>query len=224
MDCHGTQAQSYGDPTPHIRKSKGLSAAFTSSQSQASDSVEGQEKRSNGQDRGGGTEWVEESGGITSSESSHGNEGISMGREGNKDEGGDEDRSNEVKLAVYDYESERKVKKRTHMRLVTTFLSVIVQSTAAIIGLHFVEQSSRASNLFTCVLVTNLIGFIFLMALMWPNRHTNSPAAANALGRLGSSAAVLGFLFMMAINLPMWLILLACVALLAIMLLSSLEK
>ena len=221
MACPGTQAQSYGDPTPHIRKSKGILAALTSSQSQASDSVEDHEKRSNGQDMGGGTEWTEESGEITISESSDGNGGISMG---NKDEGGNEDTGHEDKIRVYELELESwtKVKKRTHMKLVTTFLSVIIQSTAAVIGLHFVEQSSRASNLFTCVLITNLIGFVFLMALMWPNRHTNSPAAANALGRLGSSAAVLGFLFMMAINLPMWLILLACVALLAIMLLSSL--
>ena len=164
---------------------------------------------------------LKESGKITSSESSDGNGGISMG---NKDEGGNEDTGHEVKLTVHDSVSEGKVKKGTHMRVVTTFLAVIVQSTATVIGLHFVEQSSRASNLFTCVLITNLIGFVFLMALMWPNRHTNSPAAANALGRLGSSAAVLGFLFMMAINLPMWLILLACVALLAIMLLSSLDK
>ena len=221
MACPGTQAQSYGDPTPDILKSKVRSAAFTSSQSQASESVEGQKKRSNGQDRGGGTEWVEESGEITSSESSDGNGGISMG---NKDEGGDEDTGHEVKITVYDSESGRKVKKQTPMRSGTTLLSVIVQSTAAVIGLHFVEKSSRACMLFTLALSANLMGFILLMALIWPNRHTNSPAVANALGRLGSSAAVLGFLFMMAINLPMWLILLACVALLAIMLLSSLEK
>ena len=120
---------------------------------------------------------------------------------------------------VGELESRRRVRNLSYTGLVNTFVAIIIQSTAAVIALHFDELSYLAKKLFLCVLVTNLVGFLCLMAALWPSRHT-SPMAAGILGRAGSVAAAFGSLLMMAIKLLHWFIVPACLVVLAVFVLS----
>lgn len=100
---------------------------------------------------------------------------------------------------VGELESRRRVRNLSYTGLVNTFVAIVVQSTAAVIALHFNGLSYLAKKLFLCVLVTNLVGFLCLTAALWPSRHT-SPMDAGVLGRAGSAAAAFGLLLMMAIK------------------------
>lgn len=208
------------DPAPHIRLH---TIPFGISQASGSGSpVEGQGESSGGQDGGSGARSQGEGsdGGIGGE--GDGDEGIGGGiggggqGEGNGDEGGEEGRGR-----VGDVEIGRRVRNARPTTLAEIFLALSAQSTAAAIALHFLGLSSGDRGLLVSVLVINLMGYVLCTAAIWQS-HT-SPRASRILGRIGSAATSLGFILMIAMILPsylLWMIVLACLVLLAVFIYS----
>ncbi len=97
-----------------------------------------------------------------------------------------------------------------------TFIALVAQSIATVIALHFLGLSSGARGLLVSILATNLVGFVCCTAALLQS-HT-SPRASGILGQTS-----LGFILMIAMILPpylLWMIALACLALLAVFVLS----
>ena len=196
------------DPAPHI--------------SGSGSPVEGQGESSGGQDGGiGAGSQVEGSDGVIGGEGD-GDEGIGGGiggggqGEGNGDEGGEEGRGR-----VGAVEIGRRVRSSRRPTLAEIFIGFTAQSTAAAITLHFLGLSSGSRGLLVSVLVANLLGFVCCTAALWQSQR--SPRASGILGRIGSAAISLGFILMIAMILPpylLWMIVLACLALLAVFILS----
>lgn len=110
------------------------------------------------------------------------------------------------------------------LTMAKTSLVVIAQSTTVVIGLNFPVQSSTARGFRVGALGTNLVSFVFSMAAICQS-HSNT-RYAEIWDRLGTLAAALGYILMIAINLPIylgWMIPLAGIALLAIFMKSFLK-
>ncbi|KAL4632093.1 hypothetical protein ACB092_04G026800 [Castanea dentata] len=87
-------------------------------------------------------------------------------------------------------------------------------STSVIAAFNFDGQSSSTKALLVCVVVSNLVGYLCcITAIMLIERR---PQIARVLGGIGSAAATMGFLLMIATFLPsylVWIVGLACVPL-----------
>lgn len=114
-------------------------------------------------------------------------------------------------------------------QIANIFLPIIFQSIAIIMGIDEAQLSTtgRAIRYFSTII--NLLGFLCCAAVLC-QPHTNprvarilNPRIAGILSRIGSALAILGFISMMAINIPLhlsWVIGLAFLAVLAIFVLD----
>ena len=137
-------------------------------------------------------------------------------RDGNKDIDVEESRS-----MVGDIEKAMGVKNSRPMKIVEIFIAVIAQSTAAVIAVDFLGISTGTKDLLYCALITNLFGFVCCTAALW--QSDTQPETAKLLGKIGSAAATLGFILMVAMILPiylLWIIGVACLALLVVFVIS----
>lgn len=134
--------------------------------------------------------------------------------EGKRDKGVEEGR-------VGDVENAKGGKNSRPMKKVEIFIAVIVQSTAAATAIDFLRISSGTRGLLVATLLTNLVGFVFCTAALWQS-HT-LPESAKILGNIGCATATLGFILMVAMILPpylIWVIGVACLALLVVFAIS----
>ena len=137
-------------------------------------------------------------------------------RDGNKDIDVEESRS-----MVGDIEKAMGVKNSRPMKIVEIFIAVIAQSTAAVIAVDFLGISTGTKDLLYCALTTNLFGFVCCTAALWLS--DTHPETAKLLGKIGAAAATLGFILMVAMILPiylLWIIGVACLALLVVFVIS----
>ena len=114
-------------------------------------------------------------------------------------------------------ENRREARNARLTRLAEIFIAFTAQSTSTAIALHFLGLSSGVRGLLVSILITNLVGFVCCTAALWQS-HT-SPSASGLLGMAGSAAISLGFILMIAMILPpylLWMIALACLALLPV--------
>ena len=203
------------DPTaPHIGKTGGSMFGFSFSQ----DSIGGQGESSGGQEvvsgaanAGGGSEGSTGSGG--GEENNEGMVGGGVGDQGNGDDG----RDDRGRRRGGDVEDGRRPRKSRAARMAEIFIMVIAQTAAAVIGIYFLGLSSRGRGLLISALGTNLFGFMSCMAALWQNDI--NPHAADIWANIGSVAGALGFILMIAMVLPpylLWMIIMACIGLLAI--------
>ena len=136
--------------------------------------------------------------------------------EGKRDKGVEERRSR-----VGDVEKAMGGKNSRPMKKVEIFIAVIVQSTAAATAIDFLRISSGTRGLLIATLLTNLVGFVFCTAALWQS-HTLLESA-KILGNIGCATATLGFILMVAMILPpylIWVIGVACLALLVVFAIS----
>ena len=137
-------------------------------------------------------------------------------RDGNKDIDVEESRS-----MVGDIEKAMGGKNSRPMKIVEIFIAVIAQSTAAVIAVDFLGISTGTKDLLYCALITNLFGFVCCTAALW--QSDTQPETAKLLGKIGAAAATLGFILMVAMILPiylLWIIGVACLALLVVFVIS----
>ena len=137
-------------------------------------------------------------------------------RDGNKDIDVEESRS-----MVGDIEKAMGGKNSRPMKIVEIFIAVIAQSTAAVIAVDFLGISTGTKDLLYCALITNLFGFVCCTAALW--QSDTQPETAKLLGKIGSAAATLGFILMVAMIVPiylLWIIGVACLALLVVFVIS----
>lgn len=137
-------------------------------------------------------------------------------RDGNKDIDVEESRS-----MVGDIEKAMVGKNSRPMKIVEIFIAVIAQSTAAVIAVDFLGISTSTKDLLYCALITNLFGFVCCTAALW--QSDTHPETAKLLGKIGSAAATLGFILMVAMIVPiylLWIIGVACLALLVVFVIS----
>lgn len=93
--------------------------------------------------------------------------------------------------------------------IANTFLPIILQSIAIITAIDGGQLSTRGRVIRSLSMIINLAAFICCTAVLWP-LHTNprvargimNPGIAEILSSIGSALAVLGFISMMAIYLP----------------------
>lgn len=112
------------------------------------------------------------------------------------------------------------------------FLPIIIQSVANIMAIDEAQLSTTGRVMRSLSMVINLLGFICCcVAVLWPP-NTNRGAGRRwipkipGISRIGSALAVLGFVSMMAINLPLylsWIMYLAFLVLLVIFLVDISE-
>ena len=136
--------------------------------------------------------------------------------EGKRDKGVEEGGS-----MVGDVEKAMGGKNSRPMKKVEIFIAVIVQSTAAATAIDFLRISSGTRGLLVATLLTNLVGFVFCTAALWQS-HTLLESA-KILGNIGCATATLGFILMVAMILPpylIWVIGVACLALLVVFAIS----
>lgn len=184
-----------------------------------------QDEGSDGSVAGGGGDQDEGSdGGITGGGGDQdegrdrgiGGGGRGGNRDGNKDIDVEESRS-----MVGDTEKAIGGKNSRPMKIVEIFIAVIAQSTAAVIAVDFLGISTGTKDLLYCALITNLFGFVCCTAALW--QSDTHPETAKLLGKIGSAAATLGFILMVAMILPiylLWIIGVACLALLVVFVIS----
>ena len=182
-----------------------------------------QDEGSDGGETGGGRDQDEGSdGGITGGggdQDEGRDKGIGGGggnRDGNKDIDVEESRS-----MVGDIEKAMGGKNSRPMKIVEIFIAVIAQSTAAVIAVDFLGISTGTKDLLYCALTTNLFGFVCCTAALWLS--DTHPETAKLLGKIGAAAATLGFILMVAMILPiylLWIIGVACLALLVVFVIS----
>lgn len=109
------------------------------------------------------------------------------------------------------------------------YLPIIVQSIANIMAIDEAQLSTAGRVVRSLSMIINMLGFICCAAVLWlPNSNRRIarkliPRIAE-ISRIGSALAVLGFVSMMAIDLPLylsWIMYLAFLVLLAIFLLDN---
>ncbi|XP_050254950.1 probable leucine-rich repeat receptor-like protein kinase At1g35710 [Quercus robur] len=174
----------------------------------------GQEVVSGAADAAGGSEGSTGSGGGEGN-----NEGMVGGGlgQGNGDDGHD-DRG---RRGGGDVEDGRRPRNSRGARMAEIFIMVIAQTAAAAIGIDFLGLSSRGRGLLIFALGTNLFGFMCCVAAIWQNDM--NPHAAEIWANIGSVAGALGFILMLAMVLPpylLWMIIMACIGLLVIVVFS----
>ncbi|KAF3974357.1 hypothetical protein CMV_002310 [Castanea mollissima] len=187
---------------------------------------------------GGGRDQDEGSdGGVTggAGDQDEGSDGGITGGGGDQDEGRDRgigggggNRDGDRDIDVEDSRSmfseiEKAIggKNSRPMKIVEIFIAVIAQSTAAVIAVDFLGISTGTKDLLYCALITNLFGFVCCTAALW--QSDTQPETAKLLGKIGSAAATLGFILMVAMILPiylLWIIGVACLALLVVFVIS----
>ncbi len=99
-------------------------------------------------------------------------------------------------------------------RLTKMSVTVATQTSTSIIAIHFSGQSSSIKVFLVFVVVSNLLSYLCCITVVLVI-HTK-PWAARVLGGIGSAAAATGFLLMIAMFLPsylVWMVGLACTAL-----------
>lgn len=114
-------------------------------------------------------------------------------------------------------------------QIANIFLPIIIQSIAIIMDIDEAQLSTTGRVILYFSTIINLLGFLCCAAVLC-QPHTNprvarilNPRIAGILSRIGSALAVLGFISMMAINLPLhlsWVIGLAFLAALAMFVLD----
>lgn len=106
------------------------------------------------------------------------------------------------------------------------FLPIIGQSIASIMAVDEAQLSTTGRVIRSLSMIINLLGFVSCAAVLWqPNTNPRVARILNpriaVISRMGSALAVLGFISMMAIKLPLylsWIMYLAFLVLLAIFL------
>uniref|UniRef100_A0A2N9G5K9 Uncharacterized protein n=1 Tax=Fagus sylvatica TaxID=28930 RepID=A0A2N9G5K9_FAGSY len=99
-------------------------------------------------------------------------------------------------------------------KLTKMSVTVATQTSTSVIALHFSGQSSSIKVFLVFVVVSNLLSYLCCITVVLVI-HTK-PWAARVLGGIGSAAAATGFLLMIAMFLPsylVWMVGLACTAL-----------
>ena len=186
---------------------------------------------------GGGDQDEGSDGGVTGGggDQDEGSDGGITGGGGDQDErrdrdigggGGNRDRNKDIDVEesrsmVGDIEKAMGVKNSRPMKIVEIFIAVIAQSTAAVIAVDFLGISTGTKDLLYCALITNLFGFVCCTAALW--QSDTQPETAKLLGKIGAAAATLGFILMVAMILPiylLWIIGVACLALLVVFVIS----
>ena len=186
---------------------------------------------------GGGDQDEGSDGGVTGGggDQDEGSDGGITGGGGDQDErrdrdigggGGNRDRNKDIDVEesrsmVGDIEKAMGVKNSRPMKIVEIFIAVIAQSTAAVIAVDFLGISTGTKDLLYCALTTNLFGFVCCTAALWLS--DTHPETAKLLGKIGAAAATLGFILMVAMILPiylLWIIGVACLALLVVFVIS----
>ena len=186
---------------------------------------------------GGGDQDEGSDGGVTGGggDQDEGSDGGITGGGGDQDErrdrdigggGGNRDRNKDIDVEesrsmVGDIEKAMGVKNLRPMKIVEIFIAVIAQSTAAVIAVDFLGISTGTKDLLYCALITNLFGFVCCTAALW--QSDTHPKTAKLLGKIGAAAATLGFILMVAMILPiylLWIIGVACLALLVVFVIS----
>ncbi|KAK9997466.1 hypothetical protein SO802_022152 [Lithocarpus litseifolius] len=206
---------------------------------QANGSAKGQQDNSGGQKEGTGAANVAEGkdkavdGGVRDQDEARDGGIANGGRGGVQDEGSDrgigkggggghreknrDTGVEEGRCRVGDVEKAMGGKNSRPMKKVEIFIAVIVQSTAAVIAIDFLGLSSGTRGLLVATLLTNLVGFVFCSAALW--QSDTLPESAKILGNIGCATATLGFILMVAMILPpylIWVIGVACLALLVV--------
>ncbi|KAK9997470.1 hypothetical protein SO802_022156 [Lithocarpus litseifolius] len=99
-------------------------------------------------------------------------------------------------------------------KLAIMSITVAAQTSASVIVFHFTGKSCSNKAFLVCVMVGNLVGFLCsITAVLLTHRKRR---VAGVFGRIGSAAAATGFLLMIAMFLPsylVWIVGIACVAL-----------
>ncbi|XP_050258809.1 uncharacterized protein LOC126703780 [Quercus robur] len=93
-------------------------------------------------------------------------------------------------------------------------ITVAAQTSATVIVFHFTGKSCSNKVFLVCVVVGNLVGYLCSIAAVLLTHR--KPRIAGVFGRIGSAAAATGFLLMIAMFLPsylVWIVGIACVAL-----------
>jgi hypothetical protein len=106
-------------------------------------------------------------------------------------------------------------------RLTKMSVTVATQTSTSIIAIHFSGQSSSIKVFLVFVVVSNLLSYLCCITAVLVI-HTK-PWAARVLGGIGSAAAATGFLLMIAMFLPsylVWIVGLACVGLFIVLALT----
>ena len=99
-------------------------------------------------------------------------------------------------------------------KLTKMSVTVATQTSTSVIAIHFSGQSSSIKVFLVFVVVSNLLSYLCCITAVLVI-HTK-PWAARVLGGIGSAAAATGFLLMIAMFLPsylVWMVGLACIAL-----------
>ncbi|KAF3960799.1 hypothetical protein CMV_014516 [Castanea mollissima] len=83
-------------------------------------------------------------------------------------------------------------------------ITVATQTSASVIVFHFGSQSSSTKVFLVCVVVSNLVGYLSsIIAVLLIHRK---PQIARVFGGIGSAAVTTGFLLMIAMFLPSYLV------------------
>ena len=99
-------------------------------------------------------------------------------------------------------------------KLAMMSITVAAQTSATVIVFHFTGKSCSNKVFLVCVVVGNLVGYLCSIAAVLLT-HRN-PRIAGVFGRIGSAAAATGFLLMIVMFLPsylVWIVGIACGAL-----------
>ena len=199
----------------------------------------GQGQRSSG--TAGGSEAGNAGGSIEGGGGGDENEiighGIGEGRRrgiggGGQGQGNGDDDDNHARRIVGNIETGRRPRNPTPEEIAGIFLPIIIQSIANIMSLNEAELSTTGRVIRYFSMIINSVGFICCAAVLW-RPYTNprvarilNPRTSGILSRSGSALAVLGFISMMGIDLPLylsWIIGLAFLVLLAIFLVDISE-
>ena len=160
--------------------------------------------------------------------------GIGEGRRrdiggGGQGQGNGDDDDNHARRIVGNVANGRRPRNPTPEEIAGIFLPIIIQSIANIMSLNEVELSTTGRVIRYFSMIINSLGFICCAAVLW-QPYTNprvarilNPRISGILSRSGSALAVLGFISMMGIDLPLylsWIMGLAFLVLLAIFLID----
>ena len=172
--------------------------------------------RDGGGETGGGRGGGGETGGAVGGRRGGGGGGETSGgvsgwRRGGGSEGGGGDRDGgdlEGRGRGRNYRSPADI-----TELIKISITVATQTSASIISFHFSGQSSVNKVFLSCVVVSNMVGYLCCIASVLLVRRR--PPIAEVFEGIGFAAIAIGFLLMTAMFLPnyLWIVGIACVAL-----------
>lgn len=130
---------------------------------------------------------------------------------GGQGQGNGDDDDNDDRRSVGNVGNGWRPRNPTPEEIAAIFLPIIIQSIANIMSLNEAELSTTGRVIRYNSIIINSVGFICCVAVLW-RPYTNprvarilNPRISGILSRSGSALAVLGFISMMGIDLPLYL-------------------